>query len=152
MTPENAVPSVAVRLPTVPTRSDIMALEDAMRLHPHQVEIEPTHYFFEGGYAREITIPAGTLLTGKVHSGEHMNIVSRGSITVWTEDGMKRVSAPFSFVSRPGTKRVGLAHEETVWTTIHANPTNEHDLTRLEEMLIISANNQLEDVPCLGLQ
>ena len=101
-----------------------------------QLEITTRHHFAKGLYAREIVIPAGCVLTGKVHSGEHLNIVSKGRIAVWTEDGMREVSAPFTMVSRPGTKRVGLAIEETVWTTIHANPTDDTDLALLEAKLI----------------
>jgi hypothetical protein len=114
-------------------REQIVMLENFMREQP-QVDISPVHHFADGIYAREITIPAGTLLTGKVHKTEHLNIVSKGDITVWTEHGMKRVQAPFTMVSKPGTKRVGYAHEDTVWTTIHA--TKETDLDKLEAELI----------------
>jgi len=136
-----------------PTRDQIERLESFMIEAP-QLQIEPVHHFAHGIYAREITIPAGTLLTGKVHSTEHLNIVSSGSIVVWTEDGMKQVDAPFTMVSRPGTKRVGLAITDTVWTTIHANPTNTHDLVQLEAELIIPdacAKIEQKEVPlCLG--
>lgn len=135
-------PASDVAVATFPTREKIMELESAMRQYD-QLEIPVTHHFSEGLYAREILIPAGTILTGKVHKTEHLNIVSKGDITVWTEDGMKRVQAPFTMVSRPGTKRVGYAHEDTVWTTIHA--TNERDLVALEEQLI-----EKECLPCLG--
>jgi hypothetical protein len=37
-------------------------------------------------------------------------------------------------VSRPGTKRVGYAHEDTIWTTIHA--TEETDMEKVEKELI----------------
>lgn len=122
-----------VAIPAVPTREQIIALEREMLKLP-QEPIEPVHRFAEGLYAREITIPAGCLLTGKVHKAEHLNIISKGTITVWTEDGMKTLSAPCTLVSRPGTKRVGLAHTETVWTTIHA--TRERDIDTLERELV----------------
>lgn len=124
-----------VDLPTVPTIEQIRRLEAAMLEHP-QIDIETRHYFADGLYAREITIPAGAIVTGKVHAAEHLNILSEGEITVWTEDGMKRLRAPCCLVSRPGTKRVGYAHERTVWTTIHANPSNAQDLDALEAVLI----------------
>lgn len=120
-------------LPAVPTRAQIEALEGHMRREA-QIDIPTRHYFAHGIYAREITIPAGVLLTGKVHRTEHLNILSAGEITVWTEDGMKRLRAPATIVSRPGTKRVGYAHTECVWTTIHG--THERDLDRLEAELI----------------
>ena len=121
------------QLPHKPTRASIMRLEREM-LKREQVEIVPVHYFAEGLYAREITIPQGVLLTGKVHKSEHLNILSKGTITVWTEDGMKTLTAPATLVSRPGTKRVGWAHTEVVWTTVHA--TDKQDLLEIEAELI----------------
>lgn len=135
----------------IPTREQIERLEAQMRMM-EQLPIEPVHHFADGLYAREITIRAGTILTGKVHSTEHLNIVSAGRIAVWTEDGMKIVAAPCTLVSRPGTKRVGFALEDTVWTTIHANPQNLTDLAALELALIDNTEPTLtmEDRPCLG--
>lgn len=115
-------------------RERILYLESAMKKSQSCIDIEPMHYFSKGLYAREITIPKGTLLTGKIHKTEHLNIISKGDISVLTEDGPKRIQAPFTMVSQPGTKRVGYAHEETVWTTIHA--TEETDLVQLEADLI----------------
>ena len=122
-----------VPIAKVPTRAEILRLEHELAKF-EQLEIKTTHHFAEGLYAREIFIPAGTILTGKIHKSEHLNIVSQGRIAVWTEDGMKEVAAPFTMVSRPGTKRVGYALEDTVWTTIHA--THERDLDKLEAELI----------------
>ena len=134
----------------MPTRAQIVKLEGALReLEP--VHIEPVHHYANGLYAREITIPAGTVLTGKVHKTEHLNIISAGRITVWTEQGMRTISAPFTMVSQPGTKRVGYAHEDTVWTTIHA--TTERDLEKLEAELIEPEYLIAEDAKlCLGSQ
>ncbi len=135
----------------IPTREQIERLEAQMRMM-EQLPIEPTHHFADGIYAREILIRAGTILTGKVHSTEHLNIVSQGRIAVWTEEGMKIVSAPCTMVSRPGTKRVGFALEDTVWTTIHANPQNLTDLAALELALIDNTHPVItsEDRQCLG--
>jgi hypothetical protein len=119
-------------LESVPTREQIETLERNLAALP-QTECGLRHIFAPGLYAREMTIPAEVMLTGKIHKTTHLNIVSAGEITVWTEQGMKRVKAPHSFVSYPGTKRVGFTHSETVWTTLHV--TTETDLARLEELL-----------------
>jgi hypothetical protein len=84
-----------------------------------QVECPIVHTFAPGVGTRQMTIPAGVGLTGAVHKTEHINVLAKGRITVWTEEGMKTLKAPFQFVSKPGTKRVGYAHEECVWITIH---------------------------------
>lgn len=136
--------------PAASLREKIDRLE-ALMLREPQVEIEPVHYFAGGLYAREITIRKGTLLTGKIHRTEHLNIISKGRIVVWTEDGMREVAAPFTMVSHPGAKRVGYALEDTVWTTIHA--TTERDLVKLEEQLIapsFAALEEKEATPWLG--
>jgi hypothetical protein len=91
----------------IPTIEKIFRLEREM-VKFEQLEILTTHYFSEGLYAREIFIPKGVLLTGKIHKTEHLNILSKGDITVWTEDGMKRLKSPYTLVSKPGTKRVGF--------------------------------------------
>ena len=114
-------------------RHGIQKLEDAIR-NEVQHEIEPVHYFANGLYCREITIPKGMCLTGKIHKTEHINIISKGDISIITEDGTARIKAPHTIVSKPGTKRAGYAHEETVWTTIH--PAETRDLEELERVLI----------------
>lgn len=121
-------------------RDKIETMEKLM-LQMEQVPIETTHHFAKGLYAREIFIPKGTTLTGKIHKTEHMNVISKGDISVMTDEGIKRLKAPCTIISQPGTKRVGYAHEDTVWTTFHA--TDETDLVKLEEQLILPDYEEL---------
>lgn len=148
----NAFAAIAGNLPAIPAemRQKIDRLEQVMLSMP-QLEIEPKHYFADGLYAREIFVPKGTTLTGKIHKTEHLNIISQGDISVMTEHGIKRIKAPYTMVSKPGTKRVGYAHEDTVWTTIHASP--ERDLDKLEALLIAPTYDELieqKESLCLG--
>lgn len=113
-------------------RRKVLDMEEFM-LTQRQVEIPVRHHFCNGIYAREITAPAGIVMTGMVHKTEHLNIMSKGEVSVLTEDGIKRFKAPCTFVSKPGTKRIGYVHEEMVWTTVHA--TTETDLKKLEAEL-----------------
>jgi hypothetical protein len=103
------------------------------------------HIFAPGVYAREMTIKEGTMIVGKLHKTEHINIISKGDISVKTEFRTDRYQAPCVFVSRVGTKRVVFAHTETVWTTIH--PTEETDLEEIEKHVI--AKSYIE-IPLLG--
>lgn len=130
-------------------RGQVRAIEAEM-LQMAQVEIPIRHYFSQGVYAREITIPAGTLLTGEIHKYTQLNILSKGDISVLTEDGVKRVQAPFTVVSPPGTKRIAFAHEECVWTTIHG--TDEVDLDKIEQHYIAKDDAEyLEHCKALGV-
>lgn len=138
-----------VALPDTPSLATIQQFERQLKAMPGQIQIEPVHYFADGLYGREITIPAGTVLTGKIHKAAHLNFLMRGEITVWTEQGMRRLVGPQVIVSQPGAKRVGLAHTDTVWITVHAS--KETELDKLEAELIEPENPLIEgEAPCLG--
>lgn len=125
-------------------RSKIMALEAVMMAMPErQIEIKTTHHFAPGVYMREIFIPRNTTLTGKIHKTEHLNILSQGELTVWTDEGMKRLSASTVIKSQPGIKRVGYAHEDSVWITVHPNVAGETDVEKIEEMLIAKSFDEV---------
>ena len=118
-------------------RASILQLEAAMLAMPeHQIQIQVTHHFSPGIYMREIFIPKGATLTGKIHKTEHLNILSRGDLSVWTEDGVKRLTASTVVKSQPGIKRVGYAHEDSVWITVHPNVDESRDVDLIEERLI----------------
>lgn len=130
---------------------DIQKPPDTMRQKVERLEreiaqVDPVdcpivHHFAPGLYAREMTIPAGTILTGAVHKTEHLSIISAGRILVTTDDGVKEVCAPHTFVSKAGAKRAGVALETTVWTTLHV--TTETDLDKLCEELTESKPSEL---------
>ena len=109
--------------------------ETKMKDMPNQIDIPVVNYFSEGVYAREITIPKGTMLTGYIHKYRNLNIMSKGDMTILTENGPVRVQAPYTVVSPPGTKRLAYAHEDCVWTTIHG--TNETDVDVIEKQFIV---------------
>jgi quercetin dioxygenase-like cupin family protein len=117
------------------------------------------HTFTPGMYTREIFVPAGTIIVTKIHRHEHSVFVLQGDCTVYSNDGtLKRVTAPCMMVTPAGTKRAVYVHTDTIWVTVHANPNNETDLQKLENMLIAkdydalpSATEKIEgETPCLG--
>lgn len=129
-------------------REKVALAEKQMLAHGTPVEIPVRHFFANkgsqhGAYAREITIPKGALVTGKIHLTEQINILSKGDISVLTEDGVKRVQAPFTIVSPAGTKRIAYAHEECVWTTFHA--TRETEVEKIEAKFIVETEQQFLD-------
>jgi hypothetical protein len=129
----------------------IERLEVDMRATGACVELPVTHHFSKGVYARELHIPAGTTLTGKVHKYASLNILSKGELSVSTENGIERVCAPFTVVSPPGTKRVAYAHTDCVWTTIHG--TDETDIEKIEAKFVTDTHESyLEFCEKLKLQ
>ena len=122
-------------------REAVEQIEDAMQgLPPAFLPIK--HYFANGMYAREMTMPAGAIVTGAIHKTTHFCILSQGRVHVMSEDGIEELVAPAIIISQPGTKRAIHALEDTVWTNIHA--TNETDLDKLVEELTESTVDQLQ--------
>jgi hypothetical protein len=99
------------------------------------------HSFIPGAYARQMLILKGTLIVGKIHRYPCFNFIMRGRATVFSEDGIKNIVAPFFFVSQPGAKRIVLALEETLWITCHG--TAKTDLAEIEEELICPSYDDL---------
>jgi predicted dehydrogenase len=103
-----------------------------------------THYFTPKDekygcytYAREMLIPAGTLIIGKIHRHQHLNFITKGEVIVATEFGNKHFKAPCTFVSQIGLKRSVYAIEDTLWTTIHlVGEGSEDKLDVIEEEVI----------------
>lgn len=129
-------------------RAQVNAIEAEILKAP-QLDLPVKHHFSQGVYARELFIPKGTVLTGKIHKYPQLNILMSGELSVLTEEGVKRVKPPFLVVSPAGTKRVAYAHEDSVWLTVHG--TEENDLEKIEQHFI--AQNDAEYLEhCKALQ
>jgi len=116
-------------------QDDIVRFQAALSLY-EQTDLPVKHYFSPGLYLREIFMPKGTFVVGKLHATEHPNIISVGDCTVWTaHDGVKRYTGPNTWVSKAGVKKALYTHEDTIWTTVHVTETT--DLIDLERELII---------------
>lgn len=120
-------------------RDKILSAEQYIASLP-QSDIPVDHTFASGLYCRQIIIPAGTVLTGKVHRVEDITIVPYGRISVMTEDGFKEVTGPCKFVGAPGVKKIAYAHEDTMWINIF--PTMETDLDIIEEALFVECDGE----------
>ena len=98
------------------------------------VEIEPVHRFAPGLYVRELTVPAGCVIVGKVHKHESVNILVKGSALVACDGRVEKVSAPLTFVSGPGRQKAAYVLEDMTWINVH--PTQETDLVKIEAEFI----------------
>ncbi len=104
-----------------------------------QVDMPVDHDFCNGLYARTMHIPAGTVLTGAVHKDESFFVVRKGHLIVTTDDGLAHVGPGFMTVTKPNTKRAGVALTDVDVTTFHANPTNETDPQAIWDMYTVQA-------------
>jgi len=110
-----------------------------------------THYYAPidnnygcGIYARQMFIPKGTLIIGKIHRHQHLNFIMQGRVSVSTEFGPKYFEAPCIFVSEVGLKRAVIAEEDTIWVTVHLTKhLGEENLAKMEEEVIAPSYKEL---------
>lgn len=110
------------------------------------VECPLVHRFTKGLYAREVFMPAGTMLTSKIHKTEHQFIVSKGKVNVIIDDEVQHIEAPFHGFTKPGARRVLYILEDCVWTTFHPLPyiTGEENNLSEEDIKKITDSIELE--------
>ena len=105
------------------------------------------HTIINGVYTRKLFIRKGTILIGKYHLKECVNIVAMGDVTVLTETGCNRLGAGFIGVSQTGSRKVGLAHEDTIFFNIFR--TDKTNIDEIEDEIYLD-HKQKEGV-CLEL-
>lgn len=128
-------------------RERVEALEASM-MSLKQVDCPVRHFFAPGLYAREMSIPAGTVVTGAVHKTENLIVVSKGRLRIVTEDGTREVSAGDTLTCKVGMKNAVVALEDSRWTNFMVNPTNETDTDKLVEIMTESKASEL--LGCAG--
>jgi hypothetical protein len=133
-------------------RAMILRLEAAMMADPafdrECKDFPVKHYKAPGMIGRQMFLPKGGRIVGKIHKHAHLNQISYGHVKVATEDGVVEMQGPITFTSAPGTKRVVLALEDTLWTTFHLNPLNldpenEAEMKQLEDEIIAKSYDEL---------
>ena len=130
----------------VTLRDDISELQKRM-LQGEQVAVRFDGVVNGGMCARTIYIEKGTRLVGGVHLTDHLNICC-GDITIFSEEsGETRYSGYHVIPSNAGTKRVGIAHTNTIWTTI----LNVGDLTNMDEIMGTKTAPDFDDPRVLAL-
>lgn len=128
-------------------REKILELERFLKSLPDElkIEIQANHYHSHKVYGRQLVLPAGSLVIGKIHKNETLNIICSGEVTVLTEDGVNHYEGPTVFVSKKGAKRCVYSHRDTYWVTAHG--TESTSLEDIENEVIAPT---YDDVPSIA--
>ena len=114
-------------------RDKVVKFESHVKTIPGALGADPfplEHSFADGLYIRKLTVPAKTLTVTKIHAVNHAFFLQQGTISVLTEEGVKKYTAPYQGITKAGTKRIIYHHDEVVFTTVHA--TKEIDIEKIE--------------------
>ena len=130
-------------------REKITQFEQAINEHPSKIKdvngINPlTHNFADGQYIREIFNPAGLFIVTKIHNRSHPFFLLKGEMSIFSQDGVERISAPYYGITKVGTKRAIYTHTECIFVTVHA--TDKLNIEDVEEEVIAKS---FEDVKLL---
>lgn len=126
-------------LPALPdTRAELEQAEGKL-LQGGQVVRFLKHHFAPGIYVREIWMPAGAIILGHEHTGDHLNVVVSGEFLLRAEGQVRRIVAgpiPVTFRSAAGVRKALYIIEDTTYMTVHVNEDDCHDIPTLEGRLI----------------
>lgn len=115
-------------------------MERAMLALGAPVELPVIHRFTPGLYAREIFMPAGTLLTSRIHNTDHPYVVISGAARVYIPGvGVQRLEAGHVGITQAGTRRLLYIEEDCRWITFHPlveGESAEEDLPAIEARII----------------
>lgn len=120
-------------------------LENLMVERGTPQEIPTRGFFTPGLFVREVFMPAGSLVTSKIHATRHPFVLSKGRVRVLDARGPVELAAPFTGVTEAGTRRVLFILEDAIWTTFH--PTDKTTVEEVEADIIFKHDEhlQLED-------
>lgn len=115
-----------------------------MTMDCEKLDCPLNHHFSNGVYIREITMPAGSAIVGKIHKTEHFNIITSGECKVFTADeGWKHRKAGDIFSSKGGVQKALRCITDVTWLTVHI--ANEDDISKIEYDL---STEKYEDLEC----
>lgn len=97
------------------------------------IDLPIQHALVDGLYIRTMHAPLGTTIAGRIHRKAGVSLLSEGTITIITEDGACTLTAPAVVMSKANSRRIGFAHTDVIWASIHA--TNNTDLLAIEDEL-----------------
>ncbi len=109
----------------------VQIIEDGLLKYGEKVEIAVKNYFVPGVYIREIFMPKGTVLTGKIHKYPQFHVITNGDLSILIDGEMVRLKAPMNIMSPAGAKRLAIANEDTTWLMVHG--TYETDIKTIEK-------------------
>lgn len=103
---------------------DFMDMVEAL-LSEGPLDLSYTHVMTPGLYVRSVAMPAGSAGVSKIHRTEHVFMLTKGKVFIGAEgEGVIEAVAPFMQITSPGTRRVILSEQDSIWTTVHSTKYN----------------------------
>jgi hypothetical protein len=134
----------------VETLENAMLASDDVRIAKGNSDMFPLkHSFSEGVYIREMFMPKGGLVIGKLYKISHTWFLLSGELEVATDEGNEYYIGPCYVNAPEGTKRVLHAVSDVIFVNVYPNPENIIDTDKLEEILTCSSYKEYKEYKLL---
>jgi hypothetical protein len=87
-------------------------------------------------YIRQMDLKKGHVIIGAVHNHHHVWFLLTGRVIINNKGDIVEYIAPCYTTSKPGSQRVILAMEDSVFVNVHKNPSNTQDIGELEKEIV----------------
>jgi hypothetical protein len=99
-------------------------------------DIPIKHSFADQLYVRQMDLKKNHVIIGAVHNHLHVWFLLTGKVMINNNGEKIEHIAPCYTVSKPGSQRVILALEDSIFVNVHKNPTNTKDISKLEKEIV----------------
>jgi len=83
-----------------------------------------------------INLKKGHVIIGAIHNHHHVWFLLTGRVIINNNGDIVEYIAPCYTTSKPGSQRVILAMEDSVFVNVHKNPSNTQDIKELEKEIV----------------
>jgi len=129
----------------VESLENAMLASDDPRIAKGNTDMFPLkHSFSNGVYIREMFMPKGGLVIGKLYKISHTWFLLSGELEIATDEGVEHYVGPCYVNAPEGTKRVLHAIEDSAFVNVYPNPDNITDISELEDILTCPSYEQYE--------
>lgn len=105
-----------------------------------------SHKFADGLYIREWKSPPDQVVVTEIHKQSNPIFLLEGEVTLLTEFGAERITAPWYTITMAGTKRILYTHSTTKFVTVHRSDHLDADSIR-EKLTFGSYSEVVKEFP-----
>lgn len=103
---------------------------------------EIAHFFSDGVYAKQLSLPKDHMALSHKHNYSHLSILASGKVIVDCDGVKTQYDAPACIEIKADIQHEIIALEESVFFCVH-KILPEYDLNNIDEVLIKEANHAM---------
>lgn len=107
-------------------------------------DLNITHHFGGGVYAKETAVPAGCILVQHKHEHDHLSVLASGTVELLVDGVRSEITGPACVTIRAGKHHGIRALTNVVWYCIHA--TDCTDPEQVDEVLVVPSGEDMNAI------